>query len=173
MVTRRQAREWALMALASFDLNPPANADSSVAEFWEQQADLERERIAAGERVKKAFCAEDPAVREALAEMKAFAEARVRGVCAQRADLDARIETHLKNWSLYRLGTIERNVLRLGAWELLNCADVPTAIVINESVDLAKYFSETKSGRFVNAVLDNLAKEIVQKRTEGEWTPSK
>ena len=74
-----------------------------------------------------------------------------------RESLDAQIEPFLENWSLYRLGTIERNVLRLGAWELLN-SDIPSAIVINESVDLAKFFSSTKAGRFVNGVLDRFAK---------------
>lgn len=173
MVTRRQAREWALMFLTSFDLNPQENADSALAAFWEQQEELERERVASGERVKKAFCSVDAAVRASLAEMKAFTESRVKGVCARRADLDARIEAHLKNWSLYRLGTVERNALRLGAWELVYCADVPAPIVINESVDLAKYFSETKSGRFVNAVLDNIAKELATQKDAGEWTPAK
>lgn len=173
MVTRRQAREWALMFLTSFDLNPQENADSALAAFWEQQEELERERVASGERVKKAFCSVDAAVRASLEEMKTFAESRVKGVCAQRRELDARIEAHLKNWKLYRLGTVERNVLRLGAWELLNCADVPSPIVINESVDIAKYFSETKSGRFVNGVLDNLAKEIANQKGAGEWTPAK
>lgn len=175
MVTRRQAREWALMVLASFDLNPQAqaNADSALAAFWGLQEELERERVASGERVKKAFCAKSAAARATLEEMKAFAEARVKGVCAQRPDLDACIEAHLKNWELYRLGTVERNVLRLGVWELLNCADVPAPIVINESVDLAKYFSETKSGRFVNAVLDHLSKELAGQKGAGEWTPAK
>ena len=81
------------------------------------------------------------------------------GVWTSRESLDSRIEPFLENWSLYRLGTIERNVLRLGAWELLN-SDIPTPIVMNESVDLAKFFSSTKAGRFVNGVLDRFAKSV-------------
>ena len=100
---------------------------------------------------------------------RAFAEERIRGVVQERDALDVRIEPRLKNWSLYRLGTVERNVLRLGVWELENCPEIPQPIVINEYVDLAKFFSETKSGRFVNGVLDRYAKSLrEQKPSETE-----
>ena len=78
----------------------------------------------------------------------------------ERDALDSRIEPRLKNWSLYRLGTVERNVLRLGAWELSRCPEIPAPIAINEAVDLAKFFSETQSGKFVNGVLDRFAKSV-------------
>ena len=61
---------------------------------------------------------------------------------------------------MYRLGTVERNVLRLGAWELSRCPEIPAPIAINEAVDLAKFFSETQSGKFVNGVLDRFAKSV-------------
>ena len=51
-------------------------------------------------------------------------------------------------------------MLRLAAWELQNCAEIPSPIVVNEAVDLAKWFSESKSGRFVNGVLDRFAKNV-------------
>ena len=159
MVTRRQGREWALQMLVQFDLNPPEAVDAAIADFWEQQTQLESDALAAEVRdARVIFTSDDPRVQASLAIARAFAEKRVRGVWLARDELDAALEPYLENWSLYRLGTVERAVLRLGAWELQNCADIPTPIVVNEAVDLAKWFSESKSGRFVNGVLDKFAK---------------
>ena len=159
MVTRRQSREWALQMLVQFDLNPPEAVDAAIAAFWEQQVGLEADSLAAESREARViFTSNDPRELASLATAREFAEVRVRGVWAERAALDAALEPCLENWSLYRLGTVERAVLRLGAWELRNCPDIPTPIVVNEAVDLAKWFSESKSGRFVNGVLDKFAK---------------
>ena len=160
MVTRRYGREWALQLLVQFDLDAPASPAAAMAAFWEQQAQLEAEGLEDEQRgARTIFTSTNPKVLEELAAVRAFAEERVMGVWTSRESLDSRIEPFLENWSLYRLGTIERNVLRLGAWELLN-SDIPTPIVMNESVDLAKFFSSTKAGRFVNGVLDRFAKSV-------------
>jgi len=165
MVTRRQGREWALQMLAQFDMNPPEAVDAAIADFWEQQAQLESDMLAAGKREARViFTSTDPRELASLATARAFAEVRVKGAWADRDALDAALEPYLENWSLYRLGTVERAVLRLGAWELLNCADIPTPIVVNEAIDLAKWFSESKSGRFVNGVLDKFAKRCTCSR---------
>jgi N utilization substance protein B len=112
------------------------------------------------------FESQDVQKAKAFEEAREFAEERVRGVMLERDALDARIEPRLKNWSLYRLGAVERNVLRLGFWELENCPEIPAPIVINEHVDLAKFFSETKSGRFVNGLLDRYAKSLKSKSAQ-------
>ena len=161
MVTRRQAREWAVMMLCECDLNPPESLEMALAAFWDQQADIERDRLDANEYgVKKAFCVQSAKNVESLAEMKAFAETRIRGVLRDRDAIDAALEPVLEHWSLSRLGTVERSVLRLGAWELSRCPDIPVPIAINEAVDLAKFYSETQSGKFVNGVLDRFAKKV-------------
>ena len=161
MVTRRQSREWALQMLVQFDLNPPESVDSSIADFWEQQVRLESDSLAAEDRdARVIFTSNDPRELASLATARAFAEVRARGAWAGRDALDAALEPYLENWSLYRLGTVERAVLRLAAWELQNCAEIPSPIVVNEAVDLAKWFSESKSGRFVNGVLDRFAKNV-------------
>jgi N utilization substance protein B len=72
-------------------------------------------------------------------------------------ELDKIIAAHLDNWDLYRLGTVERAVLRLGVWEMLH-SDVPAPVVINEAIDLANWFSGARSRTIVNAVLDKVAK---------------
>ena len=162
MATRRQAREWALQLLVQLDLNPNPDLEGVLEAFWAQLRELERERHKEDDRVELVlnFDSQDAAKAAAFAEAKEFAEERIRGVMAQRDALDARLEPRLKNWALYRLGTVERNVLRLGFWELENCPEIPVPIVLNEYVDLAKFFSETKSGRFVNGILDRYAHDV-------------
>jgi N utilization substance protein B len=77
----------------------------------------------------------------------------VQGVEQHQAELDAAIAAHAKGWSLQRMPAIDRNVLRVGAFELLGRRDVPVAVVLDEAVELAKRFSTDDSGRFVNGVL--------------------
>ena len=161
MVTRRQGREWALQMLVQFDLNPPTAIDTAISDFWDMQARLEADGLAERKRgVRVLFTSTNPRELAALATMRAFTEVRVKGVWSEIDSVDAMLDPFLSNWPLYRLGTVERSVLRLAAWELKNCTDIPTPIIINEAVDLAKWFSESKSGRFVNGVLDRLGKKM-------------
>lgn len=162
MVKRRQAREWAVMMLCECDLNPPDSLDEALAAFWTQLEEVERDSADPAEYGEKVAVFGNTAAKhlKSLSEMKEFAESRIRGVLSEKDALDAELEPFLRHWSLYRLGTVERNVLRLGAWELSRCSDIPAPIVINEAVDLAKFFSETQSGKFVNGVLDCYAKSI-------------
>lgn len=164
MVTRRQAREWAVMMLCECDMNPPDSIEPALSSFWEMQADVERESFQNGEYgLREAFTGKGNKHAASLVEMKAFAESRIKGVLSKIDELDSSLDPFLDNWSMYRLGTVERNVLRLGAWEIANCPDVPDPIVINEAVDLAKFFSESQSGKFVNGVLDSYAKSRAEK----------
>ena len=169
MVTRRQGREWALQMLVQFDLNPPTALDEAIGAFWEYLTQLEIDAAVDRPKMKLVLTTTDPAQQAALLEVREFAEVRVRGVWAERDALDARIEGFLRNWALYRLGTVERAALRLCAWELLHCPDIPAPILVNEAIDLAKFFSETRSGKFVNGVLDKLAKSIRAPKAE-TWT---
>ena len=160
-VTRRQSREWALQMLCQAELNPPEDISLAIDAFWRQQWQIAQELKAADEAFPVPAGDEPPDAPElvAPAKFREFAEVRVRGVLSDVKAIDAILEPHLDHWSMYRLGTVERNVLRLGAWELVNCPDVPPAVAINEAVDLAKYFSCSESGRFVNGVLDKLRRE--------------
>ena len=161
MVTRRQAREWAVMMLCECDQNPPDDLDAALASFWAMLEEIERDRLAAEEYGVKAVLSKRGSKHVAsLVVMKAFAEERVRGVMNGLQAIDGALEPFLEHWAMYRLGTVERSVLRLGAWELMNCPDIPVPIAINEAVDLAKFFSETQSGKFVNGVLDRFAKSL-------------
>lgn len=166
MVSRRQAREWAVMMLCECDLNPPDSIECALSEFWELQSDLEFERVKDGEyAIREAFTGKGSKHAASLADMKAFAEQRIKGVLRSVDELDAALEPFLEHWTLYRLGTVERCVLRLGAWEISNAADIPVPIAINEAVDLAKFFSDSQSGKFVNGVLDKFAKSLPGRRS--------
>lgn len=172
MITRRQGREWALQLLVQFDLNPPASVDAAIEVFWEQQAQLELDALAEEPgSVKAVFTDPNPQTQASLAEVRAFAEERVRGVWAEREMLDQKIGGYLRNWSMYRLGSVERNALRIGAWEVIHCTDIPAPILVNEAIDLAKFFSETKSGKFVNGVMDKFAKDVRRPKAE-TFTPN-
>lgn len=91
----------------------------------------------------------------------AFFDDVVRGVDARREELDALVAGKLaKGWSLARLDRPMRQILRAGAYELAARADVPTASVISEYVDVAHAFYDRKEAAFVNGLLDALAKDV-------------
>ena len=142
--TRRTAREWAIQMLTAADLNPPDDIQAFMNAYWEQVSDLDEE---------------DGGPTKAKGKMKAFAEERVAGVLGSLKELDEILVPLLDNWDLYRLGTVERMVLRMGIWEMKN-SDVPKPVVINEAIDLANWFSSPKSRSLVNGVLDKYAKGL-------------
>ena len=100
--TRRQAREWAIQMLTAADLNPPDDVGQFMVSFWEELSSLDSEEGRASPK----------------GEMKDFAEARVVGVLANQKEIDEILVPLLAKWDLYRLGTIERAVLRMGVWEM-------------------------------------------------------
>ncbi len=84
----------------------------------------------------------------------------VLGVGRTLAALDQQIAAKAKGWTLARMPVLDLNVMRLGVYELIERADVPTAVILNEAVELAKRFSTDDSGRFVNGVLAAVAAEV-------------
>ncbi len=85
-----------------------------------------------------------------------FAWALVEGCWDKREELDRILSSLLEHWTLERIATIDRCVLRMGAFELLHAPDVPPKVAINEAIDLAKRFSTQQSGTFVNGILDRI-----------------
>ena len=132
MSRRSKARELVVQMLYQAD----CNADLPKTVVHEQM----RERLL-----------EDP-------EMFEFAWALYSGTIDERDTLDRQIEAIAQNWSLSRMPITDRNVLRLGAYELL-CTDVPHRVAINEAVELSKTFGTKDSSQFVNGVLDKLVPE--------------
>ena len=87
-----------------------------------------------------------------------FARTICLGAREKMAELDELVSHHLDNWSLGRLATVDRNILRLAAWEMLH-GGTPAAVVIDEAVEMGKRFGGEDSGGFVNGVLDGLRRE--------------
>jgi N utilization substance protein B len=133
MGARRTARERALQALYQLEMTPGSVGDA-LESAW-----------AAAEEARK----EPEAVK--------FARELVEGVMDHRAEIDRLIEQHSHNWRLDRMGRIDRNVLRLGVFELKYRPDIPKKVSLNEAVELGKNFGTEESSAFVNGLLDRVA----------------
>ena len=100
-------------------------------------------------------------------EVMTLAEELVRGVAAHRRAIDETIEAVSTNWRLDRMAKVDRNVLRLAVFELLE-TDVPVKVVLNEAIELGKKYGSESSGAFVNGVLDKVAAGLPAERRRGE-----
>jgi transcription antitermination protein NusB len=100
---------------------------------------------------------------EGQPESKEYAEACVRGVAAALERVDALVREASLYWRLERMTRVDRNVLRVGTWELLERHDVPRAVILDEAVEMAKRFGTEDSGPFVNGVLDRVAENLGRK----------
>ena len=93
-------------------------------------------------------------------ESRAYADEAVQGVAHELERIDAAIRAASTNWRLERMARVDRNVLRLGVWELSSRPEVPRAVALDEAVELAKRFGSEDSGAFVNGVLDRVAEDL-------------
>ena len=89
----------------------------------------------------------------------------VRGVWEHREEIDDLIRQATDHWRLERMTIVDRNILRLGAFEITRSGDVPFVVAINEAVDLGKRFGSTESGAFVNGILDKIS-QITKKKVK-------
>ena len=137
---RRRARECALQMLYALDVNPGDTVEQVFTHFW---------RDFAGE-----------AAEERDADVMGFAERLVRGAQTNLVEIDDIIQRASKNWRLERMARVDRNLLRLGAYELRFENDVPGRVVINEAIELAKRFGTAESPAFVNGLLDRISQEL-------------
>jgi len=128
---RRAGRECALQMLYGRDIG--GNSDDEVLQTWRAMDDF------------------PPRVRE-------FAEQLFTGVAARIEELDRLIQDHAQNWRLGRMAAVDRNVLRLAAFELLYGGNNPDSAIINEAIELARKFSTQDSAQFVNGILDSIRK---------------
>ncbi|PLV60140.1 transcription antitermination factor NusB [Thermotoga sp. KOL6] len=96
---------------------------------------------------------------------KAKSDARryIRGIKENLEKIDELISRYLERWTLDRLSAVDRNILRLGCYELLYEKDVPIEVTIDEAIEIAKRYGTENSGKFVNGILDRIAKEHAPK----------
>ncbi|MFH1025135.1 MAG: transcription antitermination factor NusB [Nitrospirota bacterium] len=130
---RRKAREYALQMLFQLDFTERAYDDKALEEFWSGKKEQ--------------------------SDIKEFAVDLVKGTLNNLDKIDAMIETVTDNWLLKRMAAVDRNILRFAAYEILFRNDIPSAVTINEALEIAKKYSSTEAAAFLNGVLDRLAKE--------------
>jgi transcription antitermination protein NusB len=155
MGMRREARERAVQFLFQYDVNPSENLDEALNAFWDSQ----RKAVLAADKIGKATYGE-------VAELRLFSEPLIRGVIEHRNEADDWIRKVAKNWDIHRLAIVDRNILRLGIYEMLHREDIPPVVSINEAVDIAKKFSTDDSGKFVNGILDKVKGELMRSARE-------
>jgi transcription antitermination protein NusB len=133
MSRRRKAREIALQTLYA--------AEIGEAEWKDALADSIRRRRASDEASE-------------------YAGRLVGGVSGSRERLDGMISSSLENWKLKRVAAVDRIIMEIALYELLECPEVPTGVIIDEAIEIAHRFSSEKAGSFVNGILDKLSGEV-------------
>ncbi len=128
MGSRHLSRERALQILFQYDIH--GRPGIWLEEFWKPLKDSQ--------------------------ETRAFAERLVAGVRAHQNELDALIGKYATNWKVSRMQIVDRNILRLGAYELLWLDEVPAKVTVNEAIELAKDFGDDEAAKFVNGILDKV-----------------
>ena len=136
MRKRTLAREFALQILYQWEITKD-DIEFCLENFWQERAEKELD-----------------------AELKNFTAKLVKGTVSCLKEIDQKISSYAQNWQLERMALVDRNVMRLGCFELLYCDDIPSKVSINEAVEIAKRFSSPEAGKFVNAILDKIKAEI-------------
>jgi len=80
----------------------------------------------------------------------------VRGVISALPKLDLIIERFSKNWRISRMSPVDRNIMRIAAYEIICCSDIPSKVSINEAIDIGKKFGTEESGAFINGIIDSI-----------------
>lgn len=132
MRKRTKAREYVLQILYQVDITR-GNWQEALENFWQNSE-----------------------VGDISDELKDFSKQLLEGVVGHLQEIDRKISKYAANWQLERMAFVDRNIMRLGCFELLYREDIPPKVAINEAVELAKKYSGIESGKFVNAILDQI-----------------
>jgi N utilization substance protein B len=146
MASRRRAREYTLQALFQADV-AAVEVSGALNSLW--TGILEDDDASLGGR-------------QADEEEIDFASHIAEGVERERDQLDKKIESCSTNWRMSRMSPVDRNILRLAAYELIFMPEIPSHVTLNEAIELAKKFGTSQSKGFVNGILDRLAREAGQ-----------
>jgi transcription antitermination factor NusB len=137
MRRRTVAREHALKILYQFDITKRP-MEAVVESYWKAEETKDQEIIT-------------------------YSNLLAQGVGARIKDIDQKISDYATNWQIKRMAIIDRNVMRIGLYELQHTTDIPPKVAINEAVELAKKYGDLESSKFVNGILDKIhKKEIVE-----------
>ena len=159
---RRAAREIALLVLFWADLQEGEDADRVLGLF--------RENLLTDSEVIREILAlplgKEETVQKQLKRLTQseqswdFVERLVTGVASHLRSIDEMVGRFSSNWKVTRMARVDRNVLRLAAYELVFEPDIPTRATLNEAIEIAKRYGSVDSGKFVNGILDRIAQEL-------------
>jgi N utilization substance protein B len=135
---RHKGREIALQILYQCEWNTTEDIDKVITEYATSLA-------------SEAIPENDPAL--------AFGRTRLQGVLTHKAEIDSILKKNAKHWRLDRMASVDKNILRIGAFELCYCPDIPPKVAINEALELAKIFCGGESGAFINGILDAVLRD--------------
>ena len=132
---RRRSREYALQILFQLELTGNKLSDQVLDEFWEDNSEDD--------------------------EVKNFTYDIVSSTLENLETIDRAIQKAAEHWVMERMAAIDRNILRAATYELLYRTDIPTSVVINEALEVAKKYSTIDSAPFINGILDKIAAEAL------------
>ena len=138
MRKRTQSRECALQILYQTDISD-CDLNEVLAGFWASRTEPE------------------------IPEVRNYAESLVKGTREKIKEIDQLIERFAENWEMKRMAYVDRNILRLATYEMVYSGEIPIKVAINEAVELAKRYGEADSSKFVNGILDRIAKTECKK----------
>lgn len=161
--SRRRAREFALQALFGADL-AKVSAIEKLDELWATILD--------DDGIEVPVYGGKPSAVPVEAEIE-FSRRLVNGVQTDREEIDAIIDAASTNWRLLRMPVVDRNILRLAAWELLRCPDIPGTVSVNEAVELAKTYGASESSAFVNGIVDRMGRQLNRLQSGGRRAKSR
>jgi N utilization substance protein B len=133
MGKRREGREAAVQFLFAHELHSEHSLEEQ-SEFWD--------------------------IHNAKASVRSYAESLIKGVLEHLEEIDGLIAPVVQNFRIERLANVDRNILRLGVYELLHVQDVPAPVIINEAIEIAKNLGAGESGSFVNGILHKIAQQV-------------
>lgn len=139
MRKRTQSREIALQILYQIDIIPQ-DAQKAIEDFFCNNVEFQGEE-----------------------DIKDFSKKLILGTIDYLGDIDKKITKFADNWELSRMAAVDRNILRLSCYELIQLNEIPSKVTINEAVELAKKYGGLDSGKFINGILDKLNKEDIKK----------
>jgi len=138
MGTRRKSRELAMQMLFQGDLGKQ-KPEEVTALFWDSRDDVDE-------------------------ETRGFADDLHKLAGEREEEIDGLIEKHAQNWRLERMPVVDRNLLRTAVAEMLGFPKTPTAVVINETLEIARRYAAPESVNFLNGVLDAVGRELMEKK---------
>ena len=147
MGERRQARELALQALFFFDMDKSEESDKLISDSDSDQDSNQDQKL-------EVFCDNN---KEKLNDsVEPFFLDLVNGVETNKARIDELLNKYSKNWKISRMPVVDRNIMRIALFELINRSDIPSSVTINEAVEIGKIYGTRDSGPFINGVLDRI-----------------